>query len=140
MAVGLAWWLAAPGGAFYGSGKDYTIWFTRDLVLAALGVLAGLVTALLLLRVASKADYDRHSTPRFLAATVGSLLGSAIAWRVGVFAGNLFQTPPANMPNPSIVFSLRSASVMLVWPLVTAAVVFAYRLLAYLFRPAHANN
>lgn len=140
VAVGVLWWLAAPGGAFYGSGKDYTIWFGRDLVLASLGVLAGLGTAVLLLRAAAKPGGEEHSTARFLAATAGALLGSAVAWRVGVFAGDLFQTPPANMANPSIVFSLRSASVMLVWPLVTAGVVFLYRLVAALLRPTRADN
>lgn len=138
--VGLAWWLAAPGGAFYGDGKDYTIWFGRDMVLAGLGVLAGLVTAGLLLWAAAKQDYDKHSTARFLAAMAGAVLGSVIAWRIGVFAGDLFATPPANMANPSIVFSLRSPSVMVFWPLVTAAVVFIYRLVAYLARPSHSGN
>ncbi|WP_146238873.1 hypothetical protein [Arthrobacter livingstonensis] len=134
--LGILWWLAAPGGAFYGEGKDYTIWVARDLVLAGLGVLAGLTAAVLLVRAAARHGGGAGATARLLAAAAGGLLGSVLAWRLGVFAGDLFQTPPDNLPNPSMVFSLRSASVLLLWPLVTTAVVFLYTFLAYSFVPA----
>jgi hypothetical protein len=136
--VGIAWWLAAPGGAFYGKGTDYTIWFPRDLVLAGLGVLAGLASAILLVRATNR--HGAGAMARLLAVIVGGLLGSVIAWRIGIFAGDLFQTPPTNMPNPSIVFSLRASTVLLLWPLVTAVTVFLYSFVAYAFLPAARND
>ncbi|MGA7203846.1 MAG: hypothetical protein WBX27_04355, partial [Specibacter sp.] len=136
--VGIAWWLAAPGGAFYGVGTDYTIWFPRDLMLGGLGVLAGLVAAVLLVRTAG--SQGAGAMARLLAVIAGGLLGSVIAWRIGIFAGDLFRTPPANMPNPSIVFSLRASSVLLLWPLVTAAAVFLYTFVAYVLTPAPRGN
>lgn len=133
VAAGLTWWLAAPGGAFYGQGKDYTIWVARDLVLAGLMVLGGLTAAGLLIR--SAARHGSGATVRLVAVLAGGLLGSVLAWRTGVFAGDLFQTPPDNMPSPSIVFSLRSPSVLLLWPLATSVAVFLYTFLAYTFVP-----
>lgn len=134
--LGIAWWLAAPGGAFYGEGKDYAIWVVRDLVLGGLGVLAGLTAAVLLVRTAARHGSGAGEVARLLAVAAGGLLGSVLAWRMGVFAGDLFRTPPDNMPNPSIVFSLRSASVLLLWPLVTTAAVFLYTFVAHAFVPA----
>ena len=49
-AAGILWWLAAPGGAFYGGGTDINLWFPRDAVLALLLALAGVCTALFSLR------------------------------------------------------------------------------------------
>ncbi|MCQ9164251.1 MULTISPECIES: hypothetical protein [unclassified Arthrobacter] len=131
--AGIVWWLAAPGGAFYGQGKDYTVWPGRDLVLAGVCVLCGLLAGMLLARHAAR--YGTGAAARFLAVLAGGLLGSVLAWRVGVFAGDLFQTPPDNMPSPSMVFSLRSPSVLLLWPLAASAVVFVYAFLAYTFVP-----
>lgn len=133
VAAGAAWWLAAPGGAFYGQGKDYAIWLPRDLVLAGLMVLGGLTAAALLIR--SAARHGSGARARLVAVLAGGLLGSVLAWRTGVFAGDLFQTPPADMAAPSIVFSLRSPSVLLLWPLATSAAVFLYTFLAYTFVP-----
>lgn len=133
VAAGIVWWLAAPGGAFYGQGKDYTIWLARDLVLAGVDVLAGLAGAALLIRAGTR--HTAGATARLLAVLAGGLLGSVLAWRMGVFAGDLFQTPPDNMPSPSMVFSLRSATVLLLWPLATSAAVFLHSFLSYAFVP-----
>ncbi len=136
--LGMVWWLAAPGGAFYGDGKDYNIWMARDLLLGGLGVLAGLGAAVVLVRTA--AHRGRGATVRLLAAAAGGLLGSVVAWRMGVFAGDLFQVPPENMANPSMVFSLRSPAVLLLWPLATTAAVFLHTFLAYSFVPTPRRN
>ena len=133
--LGILWWLAAPGGAFYGDGKDYAIWLARDLVLGGLCVLAGLTAAVLLVRAAARRGGGADATARLLAVVAGGLLGSVLAWRMGVFAGDLFRTPPDNMPNPSMVFSLRSPTVLLLWPLATAAAVFLFTFLTNAFVP-----
>ncbi|ALE07676.1 hypothetical protein AL755_08320 [Arthrobacter sp. ERGS1:01] len=137
---GVVWWLAAPGGAFYGNGTDYAVWLPRDLMLGAISVLAGFAMGVLLVRAADRPGGRAGAVTRLLAATVGGLLGSVIAWRIGVFAGDLFHTPPANMPNPSIVFSLRSSSILLLWPLAAAAVVFVHTFVSYAFVPSRSAD
>ena len=68
-----------------------------------------------------------------LALLVSGLAGSVLAWRIGVFAGDLFQTVPENLPSPSMIFSLRSPSVLLLWPLASAAVLFVVHFIGYYF-------
>ncbi len=139
MVAGILWWLLAPGGAFYGDGRDYEVWFPRDATLAALLVLGGISSAVLALRgrflprQSSAETVEKPSPALFAALLVGGVAASVIAWRTGVFAGDLFQTPPENMANPSMVFSLRSPSVLILWPLACSAVVFLRRLFAYAF-------
>lgn len=130
--VGAAWWLLAPGGAFFGNGTDYTIWPVRDFTLGGLGTLAGLATAVTLLPRAQQ----RGSMAKLFAALAGGLLGSVIAWQLGLFAGHVFHPQPANVPSLSIAFSLRAPSILLIWPFVTALVIFAYTLVGQLFAPA----
>ncbi|MFQ4150449.1 hypothetical protein AAGW05_17480 [Arthrobacter sp. LAPM80] len=137
--AGILWWLLAPSGAFYGEGTDATTWFPRDATLAALLVIAGVLTAALAMRRLQQPA--RRSEPKSSASTgafvfalaVGGLLGSVIAWRMGLFAGDLFRTPPANMPNPSIVFSLRSGPVLLLWPLAGMLFVFVQSFISTMF-------
>lgn len=136
--AGLGWWLAAPGGGIWGSPTDYQQWLARDLVLAGWCALAGLVAGLILVRSGAK---DRTVVlARFGALIVGGLLGSVIAWRLGVLGGDLFQTPPPNMSHPSMVFSLRAAPILLVWPMVSALVVFVWSFINYGFGPAAAKR
>lgn len=138
-AAGVLWWLLAPGGAFYGAGTDFAVWFPRDATLAALLVLAGVLSAVLalrgqfLLKRRRKSIADKPSRALYVALVVGGLAASVLAWRTGVFAGDLFQTPPENMPSPSMVFSLRSPTVLILWPLTTSVVVFLRQLVAYSF-------
>lgn len=140
MGTGILWWLLAPGGAFHGDGKDFETWFPRDAVLAGLMVMAGAASGVVALRGQflprrPKIQGANPSRALFIVLVLGGFLASAIAWRTGVFAGDLFQTPPANMPNPSIVFSLRSPSVLSLWPLASSIVVFGGKFIDYYSRP-----
>lgn len=134
--MGAAWFVLAPGGAIYGDGKDYATWFPRDLALAALMLVAGVLSAVLLLRQGRKTPHIWGSAAPTLALLVAGLAGSVLAWRVGVFAGDLFQTVPDNLPSPSMIFSLRSPAVLLLWPLASAAVLFVVHFAHYLVPPA----
>lgn len=154
MVVGVLWWLLAPGGAFYGKGTDATIWLPRDAVLGILLALAGAFSAMVTMRTSSQSrPPSRRSSQRrrralgsatkhaaapmaIVILAVSGLVGSVVAWRMGVFAGDLFQTPPENMPNPSIVFSLRSGPLLLLWPLLATVVLFVWSLLSYAFVPS----
>jgi hypothetical protein len=139
--LGALWWLAAPGGAFYGDVQDYNTWLGRDLVLGALAVAGGLASGCLL--VGAGRRRGTVSAAHFAAVVLGALLGSVLAWRTGVFAGDLFHVPPANMASPSMVFSLRVPSVLLLWPLACAAAVFVWTTVNYAIVPnpqeAHAT-
>ncbi|MDJ0318156.1 MULTISPECIES: hypothetical protein [Arthrobacter] len=143
--AGVLWWLLAPGGAFYGEGKDFEIWFPRDATLSGLLLLAGILAAVLVhrgrMRSSRPADSPASSSQGILllAVAVGGLVGSVIAWRVGVFAGDLFHTPPNNMTSPSMVFSLRSASVLILWPMASLLIIFISNLLSYAFGPVSGN-
>ncbi|WP_315915035.1 hypothetical protein [Arthrobacter sp. lap29] len=131
--MGVAWFVLAPGGAIYGDGSDYDSWFPRDAALALLMLVAGVVASVLLLRQGRKTPRIWTTAAPTLALLVGALAGSVLAWRTGVFAGDLFHTLPENLGNPSIVFSLRSPSVLLIWPLTSAAVLFLTHLFGYYF-------
>ena len=139
--AGFVWWLAAPGGAFYGDNNEAADWFPRDAVLGLVLTLAGVVAAVLALRVQRRTRLHRDSvsvqgSPLLLILAVGGLLSSVLAWRMGVFAGDIFQRPPSPMANPSMVVSLRSAVVLLFWPLASVLVVFLRSLYSYALIPA----
>ena len=143
--AGIVWWLAAPTGAFYGDGQDYATWFPRDAMLALLLTLAGAATAVAALRAERTRRPHGHGTAVpaagfVLVLAVCGLAGSVIAWRMGVFAGDLFGHPPSPMENPSMVFSLRSGSVLVLWPLVSVLVVFLRTMYAYSFIPARVEE
>ncbi|ALO67413.1 hypothetical protein AS189_14090 [Arthrobacter alpinus] len=138
--MGVAWFVLAPGGAIYGDGKDYATWFPRDLALAALMLVAGVLSAVLLLRQGRKTALIWGSASSTLALLVAGLAGSVLAWRIGVFAGDLFQTVPDNLPSPSMIFSLRSPAVLLLWPLASAAVLFVVHFAHYLVPPANESS
>ncbi len=146
--AGILWWLVAPGGAFYGDGTDFQVWLPRDASLALLLTAAGVLTAVRSLRWPrgprswrgrwgrrGPGPAESPSLPLYIGLLLGSLAASVLAWRIGVFAGDLFQTPPDNMAHPSMVFSLRSPTVLILWPLSASAVIFASKLLAYSFLP-----
>lgn len=110
--VGLLWWFLAPGGAFYASGENADTWLPRDLTLGLIGLVAGLVVAGLL--------FPKRRAPgassKVNAAVVGSIVGSLVAWQVGVLAGSWWGHAPANPVSDSVLFSLRSYSVLAIWP------------------------
>lgn len=134
--LGVAWWLLAPGGAFYGDGEDYTAWFPRDAVLAVLMVAGGILSAVWLLRQRRVSAHGPLPMAAFAAMVVGGFAGSVIAWRMGVFAGDLFHTPANNLPHPSMVFSLRSQTVLILWPLASVITAFVAQLFSYATYPA----
>lgn len=132
--VGLLWWLLAPGGlnlitrdARLGEGTNPEVWLPRDLTLAGLFVFAGCLMAVFM------TDKSRRSRPEDLVlALAGTLAGAVIAWQAGMFAANLWGTPADTSVNASVAFSLRSLSVLLLWPAATAVGTFAISLLTLL--------
>jgi hypothetical protein len=88
---------------------------TGDAVLAVLGALAGVVTAVALLT---------HPGPvvarRFTVVMAGSIAGSALSWAVGVLLGGP---------------TLRAIGAAFIWPVVTAGVTFAVTGVAVVIRP-----
>ncbi|MCU1574098.1 MAG: hypothetical protein JWO93_2180 [Micrococcaceae bacterium] len=140
--MALAWWLAAPGGAFYGNSGDTESWLPRDLLLGACGVLAGIVTALLLLphlrsstRTSDPSGYVGRAYAKVVAAVLGSALGSLLAWQLGTLAGTLWSHPSTGNA-AGAGFSLRSLGVLLLWPLACSVVVFAVTVVGVLW-PRH---
>lgn len=140
--AGILWWLLAPGGALYGAGTDFFSWLPRDAVLAGLLIVAGALCAVFTMRHprarrrrASSQKQLEDTRLRVIILLLAGFLGAVVAWRMGVFAGDLFQTPPENMPHPSMVFSLRSGPVLLFWPLTSALVVWIWSLISYSFVP-----
>ncbi|WP_269936832.1 hypothetical protein [Arthrobacter sp. HY1533] len=137
-AAGVLWWLIAPGGAFHGDSTDHATWFARDAVLAILLVAGGIISAVLAMggRRRTRMGGSAQSPLIAVVLAVAGAAGAVIAWRTGVFAGDLFHKPPADMASPSMVFSLRSGSILLLWPLASSVVVFAWSLISYSFVPA----
>ena len=134
--AGVLWFLVAPGGALHGQGTDSNTWFARDAALGILLCAAGVgtaVQAMLARRKTLRAAPERHAGVFPVILGLAALLGSIVAWRIGVFAGDLFQRPPATLANPSIVFSLRSGAVLLLWPLPSLLVVFLWSMISYSF-------
>lgn len=133
--VGGLWFLVAPGGALQGDRSDFNSWFARDAVLGMLLCAAGIATAVHGMLVRQGADraapqWQENSWAFAAVLTLAAMLGAVLAWRTGVFAGDLFQSPPANMANPSMVFSLRSGAALLLWPLSSMLVVFIWSALS----------
>lgn len=121
--LGVAWWLAAPGGALYGDRAAAETWLVRDLVLAGLELAAGVVVGWLLAnRLELPGAWQRIAT-----AVAGSLLGSVLAVAVGQALGALFSGGDTEFP-----FVLRSLGVAMIWPGAAALVVFLASLLGLL--------
>ena len=132
--VGLLWWVLAPGGfnlitrdPRLGEGTNPDVWLPRDLTLAGLFVFAGCLLAVVI------TDKARRSRPEDLVlALAGSLAGAIIAWQAGMLAAQAWGTPADTSVNASVAFSLRSLSVLLLWPAATAVGTFALSLLTLL--------
>ncbi|WP_245953401.1 hypothetical protein [Arthrobacter silvisoli] len=134
--LGIAWWLLAPGGAnlltrdpALADPSTPLTRLPRDLVLAALLLLAGCFAAVLL--DASRPDQGR-GLRTFLAAA-GGLAGSAVAWQAGLLAA-AWWGPSGAVPAGEDGFTLRSAVVLLVWPFTVALLAFLYNLISLLGR------
>lgn len=132
--AGLLWWLLAPGGmnvlsgnAALASGTNSEGWLPRDLVLAGLFVFAGSLVAVLL---SGRRD---GGTRRLLVVSVAAAGGAAVlAWQVGVLAGLWLGQPEDTSANASVAFSLRSHTVLVLWPAAVAAGYFALRVISLL--------
>lgn len=129
--TGVVWWLLAPGGMnlitrnpSFGDGTNPAVWLPRDLTLGALLVFAGCLMAVFL---TDKRGQARQAA--FLLSLGGGLIGAVIAWQTGLLAARLWDVPVDTATNPSVAFSLRSFSVLILWPAATAVSVFAPSLL-----------
>lgn len=132
--AGLLWWLLAPGGqnlisgnAALASGTNTQGWLPRDLVLAGIFVFAGCLVAVLL---SGRVD---GGTRRLLLLSVGASAAAAVlAWQTGVLAGAWLGGPQDTSANASVAFSLRSLTVLVLWPAAVAAGFFVLRIIALL--------
>lgn len=137
--LGIVWWLLAPGGANLltrdPAMADPAAPLTRlprDLVLAALLLLAGCFTAVLL---DSKVREPGQVT-RTLLAAAGGLAGAVAAWQLGVLSGRWWG-PAGILPDGEDGFTLRSLVVLLIWPGAVALIGFVFNLIGLLGkRPA----
>ncbi|WP_087874083.1 hypothetical protein [Arthrobacter globiformis] len=132
--AGLLWWLLAPGGknlisgnAALASGTNSQGWLPRDLVLAGLFVLAGCLVAVLL------SGLRDGGTRRLLLLSVAASAAAAVlAWQTGVLAGGWLGGPQETSANASVAFSLRSLTVLVLWPAAVAAGFFVLRIIGLL--------
>jgi hypothetical protein len=141
--LGLLWWVLAPTGVNLlsgdpelASGTNPDGWLPRDLVLAGLFLFAGCLTGVLL---SGKGTYGPGIRNLVLAIAAGAL-GAVIAWRVGMLAGEWWGRDEDTSANASIAFSLRSYSVLLIWPAATALAVFVVNLTSLLRRAPDAAD
>lgn len=132
--AGVLWWLLAPGGmnlisgnAALASGTNSEGWLPRDLVLAGLFVFAGSLVAVLL------SGRRGGGTRGMLVLSVAAGGAAAVlAWQTGVLAGLWLGQPEDTSANASVAFSLRSHTVLLLWPAAVAAGYFALRVISLL--------
>lgn len=129
--MGVLWWLLAPGGLnlitrnpVFGDGTNPEVWLPRDLTLGGLFVFAGCLMAVFL---TDKGGRDAQAA--LLLSLAGGLAGAVIAWQTGLLAGRVWGVSVDTSINPSVAFSLRSLSVLILWPAATAVSVFALSLL-----------
>jgi hypothetical protein len=124
--VGLLWWLLAPGGLnvltrdpSLAAGTNPQVWLPRDLTLAGLFILAGCLVAVFLTD-----KTGRLPRRELMLGLAGALAGALLAWQTGVLAARLWGATADTSASAGVAFSLRSASVLLLWPAATATAVF----------------
>ncbi|PNH80514.1 hypothetical protein [Arthrobacter sp. AFG20] len=132
--AGLLWWLLAPGGqnlisgdSALSSGTNSQGWLPRDLVLAGLFVFAGCLVAVLL-----SGRRDGGTRRLLLLSVAASAAAAVLAWRTGVLAGIWLGGPQDTSANASVAFSLRSLTVLVLWPAAVAAGFFVLRIIGLL--------
>ena len=121
--LGVLWWFASPGGGLYGDRSEAETWLNRDLVLAGLELVAGIVVGWLLTNRLERPG----AWQRVCAAVAGSMLGSLLAVAAGQGLGVLFSGRESEFP-----FVLRSLGAAAIWPAAAALVVFLASLLGLL--------
>ncbi len=123
--VGVLWWLLAPTGRIFGDPAVPEEWVLRDLTLAGLELVAGvLVGTGVALRLALPG-----ATARIVAAIGGSVLASLLA--LGVGQGLAYLLGPDGVEGvPGSRFLLASYGVLALWPATTAIIVFVTALIA----------
>ncbi|MEV7661790.1 hypothetical protein [Paenarthrobacter sp. NPDC089316] len=133
--VGLLWWLLAPGGLNLLSGNpdlsnpdNPESWLPRDLVLAALMLVSGCATGLLL----DGKLLGSSARRRLVYALLGGVAGALTAWLAGLLAAQLWGPPPNPNLGPGYGFTLRSYAVLLLWTGATAFVTFVLSLFGVL--------
>jgi hypothetical protein len=132
--AGLLWWLLAPGGqnlvsgdSALSSGTNSQGWLPRDLVLAGLFVFAGCLVAVLL-----SGRSDGGTRRMLLLSVAASAAAAVLAWQTGVLAGLWLGGPQDTSANASVAFSLRSLTVLVLWPAAVAAGFFVLRIIGLL--------
>lgn len=133
--AGLLWWLLAPGGLNLVSGNpdlanaaNPDSWLPRDLVLAALMLLAGCLTGVMLDGKLNGVG----ATRRFAFALLGGALGALFAWLAGLLAAQLLGPAPDPALGPGFGFTLRSYAVLVLWPAAIAFITFVLALFGVL--------
>jgi hypothetical protein len=132
--AGLLWWLLAPGGmnlisgnAALASGTNSDAWLPRDLVLAGLFVFAGCLVAVLL-----SGRKDGRSRRMLVLSVAAGGAAAVLAWQTGILAGLWLGGTQDTSASASIAFSLRSYTVLILWPAAVSAGYFAINLISLL--------
>jgi hypothetical protein len=125
--VGLTWWAVAPtpevvvrdGGVFL-TDPETSAFIAADGWFAALGALAGLLSALLVFR-----RHRGEGVAALLGLTAGALVGSVLAWRLGHLLGPEELLPRARSAAEGTTLrgplDLRAVGVLLLWPIASVA-------------------
>ncbi|MEV7606151.1 hypothetical protein AB0N65_11990 [Paenarthrobacter sp. NPDC089322] len=129
--LGVLWWVLAPGGLNVISGNpelgdpaNPDTWLPRDLVLAALMLVSGCATGLLL----DGKLQGEGAGIRLASAVAGGGVGAVIAWVVGLQAAQFWGAAS----DPAYGFSLRSYAVLFLWPGAIAFLTFVLALFGVL--------
>lgn len=122
--AGVLWWLLSPAGALYGSGADPQTWLSRDVVLAMIELVFGLLIGALLVRHSA----DPGGMLKVAAGLAGCAAASVLAWQGGTLLADLLSPPPAEGAAESAAFSLMSYGVLPLWPASAALLVFGWTL------------
>ncbi len=127
--AGALWWIAAPGGAFYGEATAPQIWLPRELMLGLIGLGTGGFMGWLVARQRFRPEVASKAA----AAATGSVFGSAIAWQSGEALGRWLGETPAGGPAAELSeFAVVSYGVLVIWPAAVGVTVFAVLLVSLL--------
>ena len=109
------------------SGTNSQGWLPRDLVLAGILLLAGCLAGGAVVRPPGPAGPGGAAGVRR-----GKRGGGFLGWQTGVLAGRWLGGPQDTSANASVAFSLRSLTVLVLWPAAVAAGFFVLRIIGLL--------